>query len=185
MNYILLIATCFKILWNLERYSKHNIGFIYFVNFLFSFAGGWDVWPTQHHHGSPSWYQLSHWILHFHFIFVSWKSQKAKSCHIRWMTYFWRMCKWKWHSVHLAYFTSVVCVFGKEIMLYKCRYGERINIKCLKHLKTFYSYLTFLTMVIGNEAKFTKISGLFIMQWCLYEWCPIKLIDKWYGFLKL
>lgn len=110
---------------------------------------------------------------------------KAKFCHIRWMTYFWRMCKWKWHSVHLAYFTSVVCVFGKEIMLYKCRYGERINIKCLKHLKTFYSYLTFLTMVIGNEAKFTKISGLFIMQWCLYEWCPIKLIDKWYGFLKL
>lgn len=62
------------------------------------------------------------------------------------------------------FYVSGVCVFGKEIMLYKCSYGERINIKCFKHLKTFYSYLTFLTMVIGNEAMFTKISGLFIMQ---------------------
>lgn len=163
------------------------IRFIYFVNFLFSYAGGWDVWPTQHHHGSPSWYQLSHWILHFHFIFVSWKSQSQS-----------KILSYQVNDLFLAYvqmemtfrafgifYVSGACVFGKEIMLYKCRYGERINIKCLKHLKTFYSYLTFLTMVIGNEAKFTKISGLFIMQWCLYEWCPIKLIDKWYGFLKL
>lgn len=163
------------------------IGFIYFVNFLFSYAGGWDVWPTQHHHGSPLWYQLSHWFLHFHFIFVSWKSQSQS-----------KILSYQVNDLFLAYvqmemtfrafgifYVSGACVFGKEIMLYKCRYGERINIKCLKHLKTFYSYLTFLTMVIGNEAKFTKISGLFIMQWCLYEWCPIKLIDKWYGFLKL
>lgn len=80
-----------------------------------------------------------------------------------------------WHILHVI---SGVCVCRKEIMLYKCTYGERVNIKCLKHLQTFYSHSTFLNIVIWNEATFTKISGLYIMQWCLYEWCPIKMIDK-------